>query len=133
MLSGTLVITGKIAKIIDVTPRLGVGSLSSPLGLPAPRRRERRSKGRVMKSKYMHLQTGVVLSFKELLTNEKGKDQIWEAADEMRSLLLEIAEAREEQAQHLLMEAQEIRECVKNYDAAEEQLGKRVGTNSRGF
>lgn len=50
----------------------------------------------------------------------------------MRSLLLEIAEAREEQAQHLLMEAQDIRECVKNYDAAEEQLVKRVGTNSRG-
>ena len=86
-----------------------------------------------MKSKYMHLQTGVVLTFKELLTNEKGKDQIWEAADEMRSLLLEIAEAREEQAQHLLMEAQEIRECVKNYEAAEEQLDKRVGTKSRDF
>jgi len=133
VLSGTLAITGKIAKIIDVTPRLGVGSLSSPLGLPAPRRGERRSKGRVMKSKYMHLQTGVVLSFKELLTYEKGKDQIWEAADEMRSLLLEIAEAREEQAQHLLMEAQEIRECVKNYEAAEEQLDKRVGTKSRDF
>jgi len=133
VLSGTLVITGKIAKIIDVTPRLGVGSLSSPLGLPVPRRRERRSKGRVMKSKYMDLQTGVVLSFKELLTYEKGKDQIWEAADEMRSLLLEIADAREEQAQHLLMEAQAIRECVKNYEAAEEQLDKRVGTKSRDF
>ena len=77
-----------------------------------------------MKSKYMHLETGVVLSFKELLVYEKGKDRIWEAADELRSLLLDIAEAREEQAQGLLLEAQEIRECVKNYDAAEEKLDK---------
>src|SRR5215212_1141924 len=112
---------------------LGWVHLVLPRVSPTPRRKERNSEDRAMKSKYMHLQTGVVLSFKELLTNEKGKDQIWEAADEMRSLLLEIAEAREEQAQQLLMEAQEIRECVKNYDAAEEQLDKRVGTNSQGY
>jgi len=77
-----------------------------------------------MKSKYVDLQTGEVITVKQLLAYEKGKDRIWEAADEMRSLLLNIAEAREEQAQHLPMEAQAIRECVKNYDAAEEQLGK---------
>src|ERR671921_691033 len=105
---------------------LGWVHLVLPRVSPTPRRKERNSKDRAMKSKYMHLQTGVVLSFKELLTYEKGKDQIWEAADEMRSLLLEIAEAREE-------EAQEIRECVKNYEAAEEQLDKRVGTMSRDF
>jgi uncharacterized protein YPO0396 len=115
--------------------RLVVGwvHLVLPRVSPTPRRKERRNKSRVMKSKYMHLKTGVVLSFKELLAYEKGEDRVWwEAADEMRSLLLEIAEAREEQAQHLLMEAQVIRECVKNYDAAEEQLDKRVGTNRRG-
>ena len=115
--------------------RLVVGwvHLVLPWVSPTPRRKERRSKGRVIKSKYMHLKTGVVLSFKELLAYENGEDRVWwEAADELRSLLLEIAEAREEQAQQLLMEAQEIRECVKNYDAAEEQLDKRVGTNRRG-
>jgi uncharacterized protein YPO0396 len=78
-----------------------------------------------MKSKYVDLRTGEVISAKQLLAWEKGKDRIWEAADEMRSLLLNIAEAREEQAQHLLMEAQAIRECVKKYEAAEEQLDKR--------
>jgi uncharacterized protein YPO0396 len=78
-----------------------------------------------MKSRYVDLQTGEVISAKQLLAFEKGKDRIWEAAEEMRSLLLNIAEAGEEQAQHLLMEAQAIRECVKKYDAAEGQLDKR--------
>jgi hypothetical protein len=71
-----------------------------------------------MKSRYVDLQTGEVISAKQLLAFEKGKDRIWEAAEEMRSLLLNIAEAGEEQAQA-------IRECVKKYDAAEGQLDKR--------
>ena len=34
---GTLVITGKTAKVIDVTPRRGVGSLSPPPGFSHPK------------------------------------------------------------------------------------------------
>jgi uncharacterized protein YPO0396 len=75
-----------------------------------------------MKSKYLDLHTGEVISAKQLLAFETGKDEIWKAADELRSLLVDIAQAREVEAQELLMEAHAIRDCVKKYDAAEEKL-----------
>jgi uncharacterized protein YPO0396 len=75
-----------------------------------------------VRERYMDLQTGINLSLKEVLELANHKDPVWEAADELCSLLVDIAEAREEQAQELLMEAQAIRECVKKYAAAQEAL-----------
>jgi uncharacterized protein YPO0396 len=75
-----------------------------------------------MKSKYVDLQTGEVVNAKQLLAWEQGKDKIWEAADELRSLLADIAEAKEQEAQGLLLEAATIRDYLKKYDVAEETL-----------
>jgi hypothetical protein len=75
-----------------------------------------------MKSKYVDLQTGEVINAKRLLTWEQGKDKIWEAADELRSLLADIAQAKEQEAQELLLEAATIRHYLKKYDVAEETL-----------
>ena len=82
-----------------------------------------------MRERYMDLETGVTLSLKEVLETANHKEAVWEAADELRSLLVEIADTREAQAQELVMEAQAIRECVKKYDAAEEAFD--VSTSSR--
>jgi uncharacterized protein YPO0396 len=81
-------------------------------------RRERQ----VVRERYLELHTGITLSLKEVLQLANHKDPVWEAADELCALLADIAAAREEQAQELLMEAQVIRECVKKYAAAEEAL-----------
>jgi hypothetical protein len=43
-----------------------------------------------MKHKYIDLQTGEVLTAKQLLAFEKGKDRILETADELYSLLADI-------------------------------------------
>jgi mannose-6-phosphate isomerase-like protein (cupin superfamily) len=53
---------------------------------------------------------------------EKRKDVVWEAADEMRSFLEDLAETREEVVQELLYEAELIRDYLKKYDAAVEKL-----------
>ena len=71
-----------------------------------------------MKSKYVDLQTGEVINAKQLLAWEQGKDRIWEAADELRSLLADIAEVKKEEAQGLLMEVAVIQDSLKKYDAA---------------
>ena len=73
-----------------------------------------------MKSKYVDLQTGEVLSAKQILAWEKGKDRIWKAADELYSLLAKMAERREQEAQSLLLEAFIIRDYLKTYDEAPE-------------
>jgi hypothetical protein len=71
-----------------------------------------------MKSKYVDLQTGEVLSAKQILAWEKGKDRIWRAADELYSLLAKMAEEREHEAQRLVLEASVIRDYLKTYDEA---------------
>jgi hypothetical protein len=71
-----------------------------------------------MKSKYVDLQTGEVISAAQLLAWEKGKDRIWEAADELYSLLADLAQEREQEAQSLLLEASIIRDYLKTYDEA---------------
>jgi quercetin dioxygenase-like cupin family protein len=71
-----------------------------------------------MKSKYVDLQTGEVLSAAQLLAWEKGKDRIWEAADELYSLLADMAQQREEESQRLLLEASVIRDYLDTYDDA---------------
>jgi uncharacterized protein YPO0396 len=75
-----------------------------------------------MRERYLDLETGITLSIKDLLEFEEQKDVVWEAADEMRSLLEDLAETREEEAQQLLSEAKLIQECLKKYDAAVEKL-----------
>ena len=45
-----------------------------------------------MRERYLDLETGLNLTIKEVLGVEKRKDVVWEAADEMRSLLEDIAE-----------------------------------------
>jgi hypothetical protein len=82
-----------------------------------------------MRERYMDLETGITLSLKEVLENANHKEAVWEAADKMRSFLVEIAQVKEDQAQELLIEAQAIRNCVKTYDAAEAALD--VSTSSR--
>ena len=71
-----------------------------------------------MRGRYLDLETGIPLTIKELLAFEQRKDVVWEAADEMRSLLEELATTREQLVQELLFEANLIRECLKKYDAA---------------
>jgi uncharacterized protein YPO0396 len=82
-----------------------------------------------LRERYLELETGITLSLKEVLEIANHKEGVWKAADDLRSLLVDIADAREEQAQELQLEAQAIRECVKKYDAAEEALD--VSTSSR--
>jgi mannose-6-phosphate isomerase-like protein (cupin superfamily) len=80
-----------------------------------------------MRERYLDLQTGITLSIKELLEFENQKDAVWEAADEMRSLLEGLAETREELVQELLYEAEFIRDKLKKYDTAEEVFDRKVG------
>jgi hypothetical protein len=76
-----------------------------------------------MKSKYLDLRTGEVISAKHLLAFEKGKSEIWKSADELYSLLADIADAKEEQAHNLLCEVETIRALLKKYEYAENSLG----------
>ncbi len=76
-----------------------------------------------MKSKYLDLRTGEVISAKQLLAFEKGKSKIWISADELYSLLVDIADAKEEQAHNLLCEVETIRALLKKYEYAENSLG----------
>jgi uncharacterized protein YPO0396 len=80
----------------------------------------------------MDLETGITLSLKEVFETANHKEGVWEAADELRSLLVAIADAREAQAQELQMEAQAIRESVKKHDAAEEALDVLTSSRYRG-
>jgi uncharacterized protein YPO0396 len=73
-----------------------------------------------VKSKYLDLQTGEVLSAKQLLAWEKGKDRIWKEGDELYSLLSSIADAKEQEVEELLYEVRTIRACLENYEAAGE-------------
>ena len=75
-----------------------------------------------MKERYLDLETGIPLTMTELLKFEQRKDVVWEAADEMRSLLEDLAKTREEEGQQLLFEAKLIRDYLKKYDAAVEKL-----------
>jgi mannose-6-phosphate isomerase-like protein (cupin superfamily) len=75
-----------------------------------------------MRERYLDLETGMNLTIKELLEVEQRKDVVWEAADDMRSLLEDLAETREEVVQELLYEAELIRNYLKKYDAAAEKL-----------
>ena len=76
----------------------------------------------VVKSKYLDLQTGEVISAKQLLAWEKGKDRIWEAADELYSLLANMAQERENESHRLLIEASVIRDYLNTYDEAADML-----------
>jgi hypothetical protein len=80
-----------------------------------------------MKSKYLDLQTGEVISAKQLLAFEMGKDEVWKAADEMRSCLANMADSLEEESQHQLLEAAIIRDYLKKYDDAQDMLDKGEG------
>ena len=75
-----------------------------------------------MRGRYLDLETGIPLTIKELLAFEQRKDVVWEAADEMRSLLEDLATTREQVVQEQLFEAYLIRECLKKHDAAVEGL-----------
>ena len=75
-----------------------------------------------MKSKYIDLQTGEVIGAKQLLKFERGKDRIWEAADELYSLLANIANAKEEEGHRLIYEAETIRAYLKKYQIAQASL-----------
>ena len=75
-----------------------------------------------MRERYLDLETGMNLTIDELLEVEKRKDVVWEAADEMRSLLEDLAKTREEEGQQLLVEAKLIQDYLKKYDAAVEKL-----------
>ena len=78
-----------------------------------------------MKSKYVDLQTGEVISAAQLLAWEKGKDRIWEVADELYSLLADLAQQREQEAQRLQTEASVIRDYLDTYDDAADMLDKK--------
>jgi quercetin dioxygenase-like cupin family protein len=78
-----------------------------------------------MKSKYLDLQTGEVISAAHLLAWEKGKDRIWEAADELYSLLADLAQEREQEAQRLQIEASVIRDYLDTFDDAADMLDKK--------
>jgi quercetin dioxygenase-like cupin family protein len=78
-----------------------------------------------VKSKYVDLQTGEVISAKQLLAWEKGKDAIWKAADGLYSLLANTAEEAENQSQRLLLQASIIRDYLNTYDDAAEMLDGR--------
>jgi hypothetical protein len=75
-----------------------------------------------MKRRYIDLQSGELITAKELLAFEKGKDRIWETADELYSLLADIANAKEERAHALLYEAENIRTILEQYKSAEDSL-----------
>jgi quercetin dioxygenase-like cupin family protein len=75
-----------------------------------------------VKSKYVDLQTGEVINVKQLLDWEKGKDKIWEAAEDLYSLLANMAEERENESQRLLLEASVIRDYLNAYDRAADML-----------
>src|SRR5918998_934782 len=60
-----------------------------------------------MRERYLDLQTGINLSIKEILEFENQKDVLWQAADEMRSVLEDLAETREELVQELQHEAED--------------------------
>jgi acyl-CoA reductase-like NAD-dependent aldehyde dehydrogenase len=75
-----------------------------------------------MRARYLDLETGLNLTITELLEFEQRKDVVWEAADEMRSLLEDLAKTREEEGQQLLVEAKLIQDYLKKYDAAVEKL-----------
>ncbi len=83
-----------------------------------------------VKSKYVDLQTGEVISAKQLIAWEKGKDKIWEAADNLYSLLANMAEEREYESQRLLIEAAVIRDHLNTYDRAEDMLDTQDATRS---
>ena len=80
-----------------------------------------------MKSKYVDLKTGEVLSAEQLLAFETGKDEIWKAADEMRSFLSDMAEDLEAESQRQLLQASIIRGYLKKYDDALDMLDEREG------
>ena len=76
----------------------------------------------MMRNKYLNLQTGTLLNAKELLDIAGAKDEVWKAADELYSLLSEMAEERENESQRLLMDAAIIRGHLKTYDQAQQKL-----------
>lgn len=78
-----------------------------------------------VKSKYLDLQTGEVITAKQLIAWEKGKDKIWEAADNLYSLLANMAEEREYESQRLLIEAAVIRDYLNTYDRAQDMLDEK--------
>jgi mannose-6-phosphate isomerase-like protein (cupin superfamily) len=90
-----------------------------------------------MKSKYIDLKTGEVLSAEQLLAWEKGKDEIWKAADEMRSFLSDMAEDLEAESQRQLLRASIIRAHLKKYDDALDMLdgseGRHLVPESQSF
>ena len=85
-----------------------------------------------MRNKFLDLQSGTLVNAKELLTIAGAKDEVWKAADGLYSLLSDIAVDRENQSQHLLMEAAIIRGYLKTYDHAEEQLDSTQHTQEEG-
>ena len=76
----------------------------------------------MMRNKYLNLQTGTLLNAKELLDIAGAKDEVWKAADELYSLLSEIAEERVNESQRLLMDAAVIQGHLKTYDQAQQEL-----------
>ncbi len=76
----------------------------------------------MLRNNFLNLQTGTLLNAKELLDIAGAKDEVWKAADELYSLLTEIAEERENESQRLLMDAAMIRGYLKTYDQAEQKL-----------
>jgi hypothetical protein len=86
---------------------------------------------KAVKSKYLDLETGEVLNAKQLLAFEKGKDKIWKAADELRLLLSNIADDKEQEAHGLLVEVEVIRDYLKKYDDAEASFDIRAKESKR--
>jgi mannose-6-phosphate isomerase-like protein (cupin superfamily) len=80
--------------------------------------RKGRTRRAVMRERYMDLETGITLSLEEVLEIANHKEALWEAADELYSLLAQMAEDREAESQSLLLEAAIIREYLNAYDAA---------------
>jgi roadblock/LC7 domain-containing protein len=77
----------------------------------------------MLRNNFLNLQTGTLLNAKELLDIAGAKDRVWQAADEMYSLLSDMAEERVNEAQRLLMDAAIIRGQLKSYDQAQQELG----------
>jgi hypothetical protein len=77
-----------------------------------------------MSKQYRDLETGKILTATDLLWLEGRKGAVWEAADELRSLLEDIATSYQKESQALLIEARLIREALEKYNAAEEGLEK---------
>ena len=63
-----------------------------------------------------------MVNAKTLLDLAGAKDTVWEAADELYSLLSDMAEERVNESQRLLMDAAIIRGQLKAYDQAQEKL-----------